>query len=386
MTPAARVQAAIECLDRILGGAAAEKVLTAWARSSRFAGSADRAAVRDHVFDALRARRSFAALGGAETGRGILIGALRAIGEDLDAVFDGTPYAPPPLSPGERAAGRQPVAGAEAADLPDWLWPRFAASLGEDAQAAAEALKHRAPVHLRVNLAKIDRDGAIDALEKDGIEARQHPAASTALEAVAGARRLRGASAYLNGLVELQDAASQAVVEALPLVPGMRVLDYCAGGGGKTLAMAALGAFEMFAHDAAPQRLRDLPSRADRAGVRVKLLASDQLATRGPFDLVLCDVPCSGSGAWRRAPDGKWRLTEVGLSELVATQSAILDDAATLVAPGGVLAYATCSVLQDENERKIQEFTGRNSRFSLSWRCRWSLLDGVDGFFSAHLT
>lgn len=386
MTPAARVQAAIECLDRILAGAPAEQVLTAWARASRFAGSGDRAAVRDHVFDGLRARRSLAALGGAETGRGILIGALRAAGEDVEAVFTGAPYAPSALSPAERAAGRPPAPGAESADIPDWLWPRFADSLGADAEAVADALKHRAPVHLRVNLARGDRAAAIEALARDGVETRPHPAAGSALEVIAGARKLRSAVAYRDGLVELQDAASQAVIEALPLDPGMRVLDFCAGGGGKTLAIAALGAFDIFAHDAAPQRLRDLPARTERAGARVTLLGTDALAARGPFDLVLCDVPCSGSGAWRRSPDGKWRLTEAGLSDLRRTQSAILDDAALLVAPGGVLAYATCSILGEENEKQIQYFTGRNSRFSLGWSNRWSLLGGTDGFYSAHLT
>ena len=136
MTPAARVQAAIECLDRILDGAPAEQVLTGWARGSRFAGSGDRNAVRDHVFDALRARRSLAALGGGDTGRAILLGLLRRDGVDPDSRFTGEPYAPKPLSETERSGGRPPLAGAEAADLPDWLWPRFVDSLGADAAAA----------------------------------------------------------------------------------------------------------------------------------------------------------------------------------------------------------------------------------------------------------
>ena len=154
MTPAARVQAAIEILDAIGSGDPAERALTRWARSSRYAGSKDRAAVRNHVFDVLRRRRSSAALGGAETGRGLMLGLLRGDGIDPGEVFGATPHAPPPLSEAERATGRDPEPGAEALDLPDWLWSAFQDSLGETAEATAEALRHRAPVHLRVNLAR----------------------------------------------------------------------------------------------------------------------------------------------------------------------------------------------------------------------------------------
>ncbi|GHF60056.1 RsmB/NOP family class I SAM-dependent RNA methyltransferase [Seohaeicola zhoushanensis] len=385
MTPAARVQAAIECLDRILAGAPAEQVLTAWGRASRFAGSGDRAVVRDHVFDGLRARRSLAAIGGGETGRGIMLGLLRRNGENPENLFTGGGYAPEVMSAEERSGGREPVLGAEAADIPDWLWPRFEASLGDEALAAAEALKHRAPVHLRVNIARTDPSGAIAALAREGIAAQPHPAAATALEVTEGARKLRNAAAYRDGLVELQDAASQAVVETLPLKDGMRVLDYCAGGGGKTLAIAARGRFDLFAHDAAPQRLNDLPARAERAGARIKLLDTKALKRAGQFDLILCDVPCSGSGSWRRAPDGKWRLTEAQLTGLLVTQAAILDEAVALLAPGGLLAYATCSVLQDENEEQIQRFAARNSTLSPVFQKRWSLTGGTDGFFAAHL-
>ncbi|MFC4668868.1 RsmB/NOP family class I SAM-dependent RNA methyltransferase [Seohaeicola nanhaiensis] len=386
MTPAARVQAAIDCLDRILDGAPAEKVLTSWARASRFAGSGDRAAVRDLVFDGLRARRSLAALGGAETGRGILLGLLRRRGQDPDSLFTGGGYGPEVMSDIERAAGHDPEPGAEAADVPDWLWPRFVSSLGHQAVAAAEALRHRAPVHLRVNIARTDRDGAIAALARDGVEARPHPAAATALEVTDGARRLRNAAAYIDGLVELQDAASQAVVEALPLRRGMRVLDYCAGGGGKTLAIAARGGVSVFAHDAAPQRLADLPARADRAGAQVALLDGAALKRASRFDLILCDVPCSGSGSWRRAPDGKWRLTAERLDALREVQRDILDAAAGLLTPGGVLAYATCSVLTEENESQVQAFMAGHSSFALVYEQRWPLTGDTDGFYTAQLT
>ena len=384
MTPAARVQAAIGCLDRIFAGDAAEQVLTGWARASRYAGSKDRAAVRDHVFDALRCRRSFAALGGGADGRAVMLGALRAAGTPPETLFTGEGHAPAPLSADELAAGRDPE-GAEAADLPDWLWQRFRDSLGAEAAAAAEALRHRAPVHLRVNAARLSRDAAISQLAQEGIACRPHPASPTALEVTEGARKLRNSAAYAQGLVELQDAASQAVVDALPLAPGMRVLDFCAGGGGKTLAMAARGGLDLFAHDAAPQRMRDLPARAARAGVQVRLLNPDVLAQAGRFDLVLCDVPCSGSGSWRRAPEAKWRLTPERLAELQATQRAILRRAAGLLTGKGVLAYATCSVMSEENTQQIEWFTAQNSSFTAGFAHSWPVCGGTDGFFSAHL-
>ncbi|UWQ26573.1 RsmB/NOP family class I SAM-dependent RNA methyltransferase [Leisingera aquaemixtae] len=385
MTPAARLQAAIEILDQVLTGEPAEKALTSWGRRSRFAGSKDRAAVRDHVFTALRCLRSHAALGGARSGRGLILGALRDAGQDPDEVFTGQGHAPAPLTGAERQLPPPPE-GAEALDIPDWLWPAFSASLGAEAEAAAQALRHRAPVHLRVNTARGTLQQAQEALTAEGIATRPLPAAATALEVTEGARKLRNAKAYADGLVELQDAASQAVVEQLPLADGMSVLDYCAGGGGKSLAMAARARIRLHAHDADPKRMKDLPERAARAGASVTLLSPADAARTGPFDLVLCDVPCSGSGSWRRAPEGKWRLTPEGLRALQETQSEILRTAAGLTAPGGTLAYATCSMLQAENTQQVQTFIGENPEWSLAAEQSWQVQDGTDGFYVAVLT
>ena len=305
MTPAARLQAAIEVLDQILDGDAAEKALSGWSRRSRYAGSKDRAAVRDHVFTALRCPRSHAALGGASTGRGLILGSLREAGIDPKSMFNGVGYGPAELSDEEGLTPRTPTSAAEGLDIPDWLWAEFSASLGNDAEATATALRHRAPVHLRVNSKRSTVDQAIEDLQEDGIVCQRHAAATTALMVTEGARRIRNSEAYTSGVVELQDAASQAVVEALPLRDGMSVLDYCAGGGGKSLAMAARAKLSLFAHDTAPRRMQDLPIRADRAGVNITLLEPQHLAGAGPFDLVLCDAPCSGSGSWRRSPEGK---------------------------------------------------------------------------------
>lgn len=386
MTPDARIATAADLLDAILAGDPAEKVLTTWARRSRFAGSKDRAAIRDHVFDALRCRRSYALLGGAETGRGLMAGMLLAEGRAPEEVFTGEGHAPAVLSDAETAVLRRDVDAALAAapapvagDMPDWLWPQLTAALGDDAASVAAMLRHRAPVFLRVNLRKGDRAAAQAALAAEGIATRPHPLADTALEVTEGARRISQGRAYADGLVELQDAASQAVTAALPLDDGMRVLDYCAGGGGKTLAIAGRVQAQMTAHDADPARLSDLPERARRAGVRVTL--SDR--PKGPFDLVLCDVPCSGSGAWRRSPEGKWALTPDRLADLNRTQAAILAKVAPLVAPDGILAYATCSLLRAENEDRVAAFLDANPGWRLKDERRWSPRDGADGFYLA---
>lgn len=375
MTPAARLAAAITVLDPILSGAPVEQTLTNWGRANRYAGSGDRAAVRDLVYDALRCRRSFAALGGAETGRGLILGGLRAQGLDPATLFTGEGHAPPRLTDAD--TGRPPTE-AEAADLPDWLLPLFAKALGEDAPAVAQALRHRAPVFLRANLARTTCQAAIAALAQDQITAVPHPLARTALEVTGGQRRIQTSQAYQTGLVELQDAASQAVVQMLPLRDGQKVLDYCAGGGGKTLAMAGLAKLNLYAHDAAFRRMKDVPDRARRAGVKVTLTDTPQ--AHAPYDLVLADVPCSGSGSWRRDPQGKWALTPATLAALVQTQAQILDGIAGLVGPGGSLAYATCSVLRDENFAQIDQFLQRSPGWKLLEQRQFTPLEGGTAF------
>lgn len=379
MTPAARVEAAIRILDGIAAGQPAEQLLTTWGRTARYAGSKDRAAVRDHVFDALRCWRSAAALGGGESGRARMLGLLRLQGQDPAALFSGEGHGPAALTEAEQAAGHAPE-GAEAWDLPDWLAAQFRDSLGPAAEATALALRARADVYLRVNTLKATLPDAQSRLATDGIETQPHPLSPTALRVTGGARAIARSAAYAEGLVDLQDAASQAVVDMLPLSPGLRVLDYCAGGGGKALAMAArMGKGPVDAHDAAPNRMSDLPTRAARAGAEVRTLASP----RGPYDLVLCDVPCSGSGAWRRAPDGKWRLTQARLAELQSLQARILHAAAALVAPGGTLAYATCSVLHGENAGQIAAFVAGRSQWRVRAQRQFLPAEGGDGFYCA---
>ncbi|MCP9482152.1 RsmB/NOP family class I SAM-dependent RNA methyltransferase [Shimia sp. CNT1-13L.2] len=377
MTPAARVQTAIELLDEIIAGTPAEKALTGWARRARFAGSKDRAAVRDHVYDVLRQRRLASELGGGLTGRRLMIGLLRAQGADPSDLFTGHPYAPAPLEAGELEAGTasgQP-------DLPDWIAPPMQEALGADFEGNAQAMRARAPVFLRVNLRKASPEKALIALQEDGITAETSAISDTALLVTEGQRKINNSRAYREGLVELQDASSQAAVQALDLQDGTKVLDYCAGGGGKVLAMAGRCKGSFFAHDANHGRMRDLPDRAKRAGAKVRTLRTNDIPGQGPYDLVFCDVPCSGSGTWRRTPDAKWRFEQQDLDELNRVQFDILSEAARHVANEGRLAYATCSLLRVENHDVVNRFLAANPEWAVSFQKQWTLLDGCDGFF-----
>ena len=386
MTPAARVAAAVAVLDRVLAGAAAEPALIGWARGARYAGSGDRAAVRDLVYDSLRRRGRHAlraGLSGAEdprlTGRALLIGALAEAGGDVDALFTGEGHAPPPLTEAERIALAAGIVGDDADDLPAWLHAPLAEALGADFPAYALAMTRRAPVWLRVNLLRADLPQAQAALAAEGITTAPHPACATALCVTEGARRVARSRAYLEGLVELQDLSPQRAVAALGDLSGQSVLDFCAGGGGKALALAAQGAARVMAHDANPVRMADLPARAARAGAAIELAAP-----QGRFDLVLADVPCSGSGTWGRDPDARWRFAPGDLARLAQVQARILEDALAFLRPGGRLAYMTCSVLRAENEDRIAEFTARKGLELLEMR-RFGPPQGGDGFFLAVL-
>jgi 16S rRNA (cytosine967-C5)-methyltransferase len=377
MTPSARLSAATFVLDEILTGRPPEMALTAWGRASRFAGSGDRHAVRDLVFDALRCKRSYAALGGAMTGRGLILGGLRAKGADVDALFTGLGHAPAMIDVADQSRDASLF---ESLDCPDWLAPALQDSLGADFAATMRAMQLRAPIYLRINTLRGDIKNAYEVLLRDGIGTQLIQTAKNALQVTDGDRKIQNSTAYQSGLVELQDASSQAVIEAIDIKQNSRILDYCAGGGGKTLGMACFGPVD--AYDAAPNRMRDLPERAARAGADVRIINQPT----GPYDLILVDAPCSGSGSWRRDPAGKWALTAARLNDLIQIQADILDKTAEMLAPKGVLAYVTCSLLGVENEQQISGFLARHPNFHASQQHRFSPLTGGDGFFLAVLT
>lgn len=392
MTPGARLAAAISLLDDILAGEPAERSLTRWARGSRFAGSKDRAAVRDIVYDCLRQKRSLGWRSGAETGRGLVLAQQLAEGADIAGLFSGDGFAPEPLSAAEvLCIAADPGVAPEpvALDYPDFLAEEIARSLGADKVPVLAAMQTRAPLDLRVNVLRGTIAGAQVMLGQEGIAVTGHPLSPHALRVQENPRAVATSRAYTSGLVELQDVSSQAVALFAGARPGMRVLDYCAGGGGKSLAMAAdmAGRGLLMAHDIDPNRMKDLPERAGRAGAKVSLVATlDLPRLKDSCDLVLVDAPCSGSGAWRRNPDAKWRLGAGALEALCRVQAAILDQAQALVAAKGRLVYATCSLLRVENQDQSRGFLRRFPEWKLSDELILLPVTAGDGFYAASLT
>jgi 16S rRNA (cytosine967-C5)-methyltransferase len=387
VTPAARVQSAIDILDLIItsareNGAAADTIFAQWSKSNRFAGSKDRRAVRDHVYAAIRA---FGMI--PKDGRAAMVGLAKRDAE-LAACFDGSNYGPTPIEQTEQRSARSTLA--------PWL-----AKLIDPAEH--EALLTRAPFDLRVNRLYAQREDVLKQFEgaepipftTDGIRLpsniviEQHPA-------------------WNQGLVEVQDAGSQLIAKACNVGPGMTVVDFCAGAGGKTLALAADMANQgrLVATDTNRDRLQRLPQRAERAGVtiaEIRLLNPgeelDECADLiGNSDVVLVDAPCSGSGTWRRNPEARWRLTTKRLDQLAQIQAHVLKTAATLVKPGGAMVYAVCSLIAREGRSQIATFLNDHKS---EWKAETLELgagradgagvmltpahDGSDGFFVARL-
>jgi 16S rRNA (cytosine967-C5)-methyltransferase len=308
---------------------------------------------------------------------------LRLSGGDPARMMTGENHALAPPQAGEGGRDLAEAPPEVRLDMPDWLLPRLEAALGAETEAACLSLAARAPVTLRVNLRKAPREEAQRALSAEGIETTPDPEVGTALHVTAAAGKIAGSAAYGSGLVELQDASSQAAVLRLPLCDGDRILDFCAGGGGKTLAMGGLAYLRLHAYDADPRRMADLPPRAVRAGIEVRTLTNP--AKEAPFDLVLADAPCSGSGTWRRAPEAKWRLMPDRLRDLVALQDRILDEAADLVRPGGHLAFATCSILLEEGPERVEAFRTRHPGWVTVDEFRRTPGASGDGFFQGVL-
>jgi len=376
MTPGARAAAAIFVLDSWLAGAPAEKALTTWARGARYAGSGDRAAIRDHVYDVLRRLESCAQAGGGRTGRALVIGLARLQGWAVDAIFSGG-YAPDPLSDAERII---PQTSPDIwRDVPQWLQPALREALGARAGSVIERMSDRAPLYLRVNTRKIGISEVVERLLESSIKTEKCDLPS-ALMVVEGNRRLRGSAAYLDGLVEIQDLSAQKAVAAISWPASGSILDYCTGGGGKALAIAATSDAAIYVHDANPARMRDLTPRADRAGV-----APQPIDRARSYDVVLTDVPCSGSGTWRRDPEAKWRLSPERLRELTSLQAEILEEARALVRPGGRLVYMTCSLLRSENEDQIADFLSRHADWRQVQETRFLPPADSDGFYLAEL-
>jgi 16S rRNA (cytosine967-C5)-methyltransferase len=380
---AARLSAAIEVLDDV--GRRHRPVADAlkdWGLSHRFAGSGDRTAIGNLVFDALRRRASLAWRMRSEEPRALVLGAFRYMwGTDVDALeamMAEDRHAPAPLSEDERAAlGGGSLDGAPdwvRADLPEWLAPALSATFGDRLVAEGEAFAARAPVDLRANTLKATRDKVVAALERFAASPTPLSPVGVRLPVGEGPARpphVQSEAGYAKGWFEIQDEGSQIAALLAGARPGGQVLDLCAGAGGKTLAMAAeMGnRGQIYAHDADRRRFGDIYERLDRAGVHnVQVRPPDRPGVLddldGRMDVVLVDAPCTGSGTWRRRPDAKWRLRENALSMRLAEQAALLETAARFVRPGGRLVYVTCSVLAEENELQVVRFLEAGQGFS----------------------
>lgn len=396
MTPGARLQAAIDILSTIAETRhPADRVVDGWARASRFAGSKDRAAVSELVYSVLRHRAELASALGHETPRLLALGAVALIeGQgpaNAMALADGSRHAPAALAPEEAMALKTaalPPADAPAhvrLNYPEWLHPEFERALGPDLEAEMAALMERAPTDLRVNLLKGTREEAQAALAAEKVETEPCPLSPWGLRLKARAN-IAGLKAFRDGLVELQDEGSQLACLITGPVPGEQVVDLCAGGGGKSLALAALmdNRGQIHACDTDRRRLARLMPRAQRAGTRniqTRFIKPHILpggpdidfeGLEGRADCMLVDAPCSGTGAWRRNPDARWRLTPELLESYRVTQAEVLARGARLVRPGGRLVYVTCSMLPSENEDRVAAFLSQREDFeALDWRSRW---------------
>ena len=388
MTPSARIQAAIEILDEVIAsarddGPPADAIVQRYFKTRRYAGSKDRRAVRELAFRAIRRSGER-----PESGRAAMLGLTDDDPMLLD-LFDGSPHGPEFYDAAEDKAA--------ASAVPHWIRSLLSSHV---TPGEWPALLERAPLDLRVNIARASRENMVG----------QFPGSIPTRLSLWGLRlasdsRIDDHAAFVDGLVEVQDEGSQLIALACQPVDSMRILDLCAGAGGKSLALAAAApGADVIASDTNRDRLAQLPARAGRAGAKIITRLIDggreaaQLADlEGRCDIVLVDAPCSGSGTWRRNPEGRWRLTRERLDRLVNLQARLLDLAEPLVTPGGALVYATCSIVGAEGADQGRNFLGRHS----SWKVQdvpfaggradgpGRLLtpghDSTDGFFVARL-
>lgn len=410
MTPAARLQAAADILDQLNGTrATAESVLKTWGQANRYAGSKDRRAIADRVYGCLRARaRLLWAMQADErkpgAGRAMVLASLALIDglplSDIETLFSGAGYGPAPLSATERdrlSAGEGEAPLWVTSGLPEFVVERFQAQFGEDWAAEATALMlPRAPIDLRVNGARTTREAMIEALQGHDLKPQPTPFSRFGIRLPAEPPpNLAKLDIYQSGQIEIQDEGSQlaAFLAGAGLLPGaVKVVDFCAGGGGKTLALAQMMANgaqgmtgEIYACDVVEKRLKAIEPRLLRAEATAQMVHffdpddEAQLELLKGADLVLVDAPCSGSGTWRRHPEEAHRLTEGEVERLHGLQTHILGRAARCVKPGGRLVYVTCSVLDDENHASADAFEAANPSFAAL--PIHDLIDAASGLF-----
>jgi 16S rRNA (cytosine967-C5)-methyltransferase len=377
---AARLKTLSELLvDTLSSRQAADFIVKQWGRENRYAGSKDRRFLSDGLFAILRHYGSLHDRLGTDDPLLITMlafvdvfeGDAKMTLEEVLAMADGQAHNPEALSDAQikqlqDAAAKAPQSRAGKLNVAEWMLEELDAGLGEPVDAVLQAMGHRAPLDVRVNTLKADAEQAMAALQEQGFEVQAHGQIANALR-VSLPATVTQSKAFEDGLIEVQDAGAQAVSQFAAAKPHETVLDYCAGAGGKSLAMAALmgNSGRLIVNDTDSRRMRPIEARAARAGVKMLETATPDLLDKlvGRCDLVMADVPCSGSGRWRRSPETKWRLTPDSMLALRSAQLNILKKAATYVAPGGRLVYVTCSVFAAENSKLINSFLAANPAF-----------------------
>ena len=380
-------QATIDILDLYLSSFKLEAALKSWSNKNRFAGSSDRRHIRNITFDIIRQKNSCAFVGGGLSGRQLVMGYLILKDIDLSSIFTGLNYAPQEITKSERKflSLSYDIKKVNELDCPTWLLPIIKNSLSENFNTYLNLMRSRALVQLRINKQKTCRKSVLNFLKNEKIEVAPNSLVSSGINVLNGAHKILRSSVFLDGLIEFQDVGSQLVSQLIEIEEGDQVLDFCAGSGGKTLAVASEANKVAYysAWDENFNRMDDLENRANRAGIKIRKLLNKPV--HNIYDKVIVDAPCSGSGAWRRSPQGKWDLSLDKLMQYIDIQKRLILDGFKLLKPGGQVIYITCSVLDVENEKLIKELVLAEGTFYE--KKMLNLLPTVqnDGFFAAIL-
>ncbi len=409
--PALVGQAAVLLGDLLRFSGPADQAVSRYFRAHRNFGREDRAFIAETVYAVLRRKRSLAAAAGSQEPRALVLAALvRVLGFSGRSMESSLQEGEADLITKVKSFDIRQLALAEQFDLPDWLWERLVAQNGPgEAQKIAQALLNAAPLDLRVNLAKLARDEVLQRLRGDELEGQPTPRSPAGIR-LKGKPSINKHPLFLDGSVEVQDEGSQLLAYLLAPRRGEMVADFCAGAGGKTLALAMLmrNTGRLYAMDVSAKRLSQMGPRAARGCISnvhpVVLEGENDLRAKrlaGKLDRVLVDAPCSGFGTLRRNPDLKWRHHPEAIAELAQKQFRILTAAAKLVKPGGRLVYTTCSLLADENEEVVAAFRHGAGKSFVELHCGellaaqrialgsgpqlrlWPHVHGTDGFFAA---
>ena len=392
-----RANAAIFILDEFLTGQNLNAILSKWSKTNRYAGSSDREAIRNIVFDILRVKKTFTFILKKEkqlvNGRALVFLYSVYHSLPLNDIFTGHNYGPDKLNNYEKKFSEIAKENNERVfevidNIPDFLINEFKRSLRSKFNNIMRLLEKRAPVSIRVNALKSDVSTILEVLSSEGIEGKIAKKVRYGIDIIGNPRRLTQIQAFKDGYFEVQDLHSQKTIEGLPIKEDTKILDYCAGAGGKILNIACLlkGNGRFFVHDLDKKKLIEADMRAKRAGIKLKRLNVENMHKYySSFDYIVADVPCSGSGTWRRNPQQKWRITPDSLEDILNRQITILNEVKDLIKKSGFLFYITCSLLKIENEEVVDKFLIENKNFSLSNKENIIIDAQGDGFFCAVL-